>query len=76
MLPDYAYFDHSVHVVAGVGCESCHGRIDQMEIVAQDQALSMGWCLDCHPEPRAQSATCRRSDNDGMGCRRLPRFRG
>ena len=53
MLPDYAYFDHSVHVAAGVGCESCHGRIDQMEIVAQDQALSMGWCLDCHrnPEP-------------------------
>ena len=53
MLPDYAYFDHSVHVAAGVGCESCHGRIDQMEIVAQDQPLSMGWCLECHrnPEP-------------------------
>ena len=53
MLPDYAYFDHSVHLAAGVGCESCHGRIDQMEVVSQDQPLSMGWCLDCHrnPEP-------------------------
>ena len=53
MLPDYAYFDHSVHLAAGVGCQSCHGRIDQMKVVTQDQPLSMGWCLDCHrnPEP-------------------------
>ncbi len=53
MLPDYAYFDHSVHVAAGVGCVSCHGRIDQMEVVYQHAPLSMSWCLDCHrnPEP-------------------------
>lgn len=53
MLPDYAYFDHSVHVAAGVGCARCHGRIDQMRVVYQDQSLSMGWCLECHrnPEP-------------------------
>jgi len=51
MLPDYAYFDHSVHVSAGVGCASCHGRIDQMEVVHQSQPLSMGWCIDCHREP-------------------------
>lgn len=53
MLPDYANFDHSVHVAAGVGCASCHGRIDQMEVVYQAESLSMGWCLDCHrnPEP-------------------------
>ncbi len=51
MLPDYAYFDHSVHVHAGVGCASCHGRIDQMEVVRQDQPLSMGWCLECHRNP-------------------------
>lgn len=53
MLPDYAYFDHSVHVAAGVGCVSCHGRIDQMPVVWQHEPLSMGWCLDCHrnPEP-------------------------
>ena len=51
MLPDYAFFNHSVHLAAGVGCKSCHGRIDQMEIVTQDQPLSMSWCLDCHRNP-------------------------
>ena len=53
MLPDYAYFNHSIHVAAGVGCASCHGRIDQMEVVQQVEPLSMSWCLDCHrnPEP-------------------------
>ena len=53
ILPDYAFFNHSVHVAAGVGCVSCHGRIDQMEKVTQDQPLSMSWCLSCHrnPEP-------------------------
>ena len=51
MLPDYAYFNHDVHLAAGVGCTSCHGRIDQMEVVYQDQPLSMGWCLDCHRNP-------------------------
>ncbi|MBZ0273238.1 cytochrome c3 family protein [bacterium] len=53
MLPDYAYFDHSVHVAAGVSCVSCHGRIDKMERVWQSQPLSMGWCLDCHNNPDA-----------------------
>ena len=51
MLPDYAYFDHSVHLNAGVGCVSCHGRIDQMEVVSQSEPLSMSWCLDCHRNP-------------------------
>ncbi len=51
MLPDYAYFNHSVHLAAGVGCTSCHGRIDQMKVVTQDQPLSMGWCLECHRDP-------------------------
>jgi hypothetical protein len=52
-LPDYVYFNHSAHVRRGVGCVSCHGRIDTMEIVGQVEPLSMGWCLDCHrnPEP-------------------------
>jgi len=49
--PDYVYFDHSAHVTAGVGCASCHGRIDKMEVVSQDQPLSMGWCLTCHRNP-------------------------
>jgi len=50
-LPDYAYFDHSAHVNAGVGCESCHGRIDKMAEVRQVKPLSMSWCLDCHRNP-------------------------
>jgi hypothetical protein len=51
VLPDYAHFSHAIHVNAGVGCETCHGRIDQMEVVRQVAPLSMGWCLDCHREP-------------------------
>ena len=51
LLPDYCFFDHSVHVAAGVGCVSCHGRIDQMPVVRQEKPLSMGWCLDCHRNP-------------------------
>ena len=52
-VPDHVFFDHSVHLAAGVGCVTCHGRVDQMEEVHQDQPLSMGWCLECHrnPEP-------------------------
>lgn len=50
-LPDHAYFDHSVHLSAGVGCASCHGRIDQMEVVTLQTPLSMSWCLDCHRDP-------------------------
>lgn len=50
-LPDYVYFDHSAHVRRGVGCVSCHGRVDTMEVVRQVEPLSMGWCLDCHRNP-------------------------
>ena len=50
-LPDYAYFTHRAHVAAGIGCVTCHGRIDQMEVVTQMQPLSMSWCLDCHRDP-------------------------
>ncbi|MFT3769868.1 MAG: cytochrome c3 family protein [Minicystis sp.] len=50
-LPDYVYFDHSAHLNAGVGCTSCHGRVDQMVRVQQEKPLSMGWCLDCHRDP-------------------------
>ena len=50
-LPDYAYFNHSAHINAGVGCISCHGNIAEMEKVTQVEPLSMGWCLDCHREP-------------------------
>ncbi len=50
-LPDYAYFNHSSHVNKGVGCVSCHGRVDQMDEVRQVEPLSMSWCLDCHRAP-------------------------
>ena len=50
-LPDYAFFNHSAHVRAGVGCVSCHGAIHEMEVVMQVEPLSMSWCLDCHRNP-------------------------
>jgi hypothetical protein len=50
-LPEYAYFTHRAHVAAGIGCVSCHGRIDEMEKVTQAMPLSMSWCLDCHRNP-------------------------
>jgi hypothetical protein len=50
-LPDFAYFDHSVHLAAGVGCFSCHGNVANMDVVTQEKPLSMGWCLDCHRNP-------------------------
>lgn len=50
-VPEYAYFDHSVHLRAGVGCSSCHGDIRSMEVVTQVEPLSMSWCLDCHRNP-------------------------
>jgi hypothetical protein len=50
-LPDHVFFDHSAHLHAGVGCVSCHGRVDEEEIVKVQQPLSMGWCLECHRDP-------------------------
>ena len=50
-LPDYVYFDHSVHVNRGVSCVSCHGRVDKMDQVTQVEPLTMSWCLDCHRHP-------------------------
>jgi cytochrome c7-like protein/class III cytochrome C family protein len=50
-LPDFVYFDHSIHVAKGVGCESCHGRVDTMALETRTQDLSMKWCLSCHREP-------------------------
>lgn len=50
-LPEHAYFNHSAHLAAGVGCATCHGRIDQMDVVRLDKPISMGWCLECHRDP-------------------------
>ncbi len=50
-LPDFVYFNHSVHVKKGVGCETCHGRIDEMPLTLQQNTLQMDWCLNCHRNP-------------------------
>jgi hypothetical protein len=50
-LPDYVYFNHSIHVAKGVGCETCHGRVDQMPLMYQHASLQMEWCLECHRNP-------------------------
>lgn len=50
-LPDYVYFNHGVHVAKGIGCVSCHGRVDEMNLVWQENSLQMEWCLNCHRNP-------------------------
>ncbi len=50
-LPDFVYFDHSIHVNKGIGCSTCHGRVDQMPLIMQVQTLQMQWCLNCHRNP-------------------------
>jgi hypothetical protein len=50
-VPDYVYFNHSVHVNRGVSCVECHGKINEMQVVSQNQPQSMSWCLDCHRNP-------------------------
>jgi hypothetical protein len=50
-LPEYAYFNHAVHVNKGVSCVSCHGQINEMPVVFHAKELSMGWCLKCHTNP-------------------------
>ncbi len=53
-LPDFVYFNHAIHVNKGVGCESCHGRVDRMGAVYQAVPLTMAWCVSCHTDPAAQ----------------------
>jgi hypothetical protein len=50
-LPDYVYFNHSIHLKKGVGCETCHGRVDEMLLMYQKSSLQMEWCLECHRDP-------------------------
>ncbi len=50
-LPDYVYFNHSIHVNKGIGCASCHGRVDQMPLMYAQNTLQMEWCLNCHRNP-------------------------
>jgi hypothetical protein len=52
-LPDYVYFNHSIHIAKGVGCYSCHGEVDQMSLTFQDHSLLMEWCIKCHRDPES-----------------------
>ena len=51
-LPDFVYFNHSIHVAKGMGCVTCHGRVDKMPLLRQAVSLQMEWCLDCHRSPQ------------------------
>jgi hypothetical protein len=51
VLPDFVYFDHSIHVAKGVSCNTCHGQIQEMQITSKEKTLHMSWCLDCHRDP-------------------------
>ncbi|MGH9460783.1 MAG: cytochrome c3 family protein, partial [Vicinamibacteria bacterium] len=50
-LPDFVYFNHSIHVSKGVGCDTCHGKVDEMPLTWREASLQMQWCLDCHRAP-------------------------
>ncbi len=51
-LPDFVYFDHAIHVNKGVGCVSCHGRVDKMPLIRKAEPMTMEWCLNCHRQPQ------------------------
>jgi len=82
-LPDFVYFDHSIHVAKGVGCASCHGRVDTMPLMRQSAPLQMEWCLGCHrnPEryvrPRSEVFNMRwqASDQEALGRRLVKEYR-
>ena len=59
-LPDFAWFSHQNHVSAGVACQTCHGPVDTMVRIRQDQTMTMGWCLDCHRKTLADPEQSRR----------------
>jgi hypothetical protein len=53
-LPDFVFFNHSIHVQKGIGCSTCHGRVDQMPLTWKEHSLYMRWCLDCHEAPEKE----------------------
>jgi hypothetical protein len=81
-LPDFVYFNHSIHVAKGVGCVSCHGRVDRMPLTSRTQSLSMQWCLDCHrapqkflrPRDQAFSMSWAAKDQDKLGLALIQRY--
>ena len=71
-LPDYVFFNHSIHVAKGIGCASCHGRVDQMALMRQNAPLTMQWCVDCHRNPEKNIRP--RSEVFNMAWVRPPHF--
>ncbi len=65
-LPDFVYFNHSIHVKKGIGCETCHGRVDQMPLMLQQNSLQMEWCLECHRDPEQLRPSAQRGVHDGL----------
>ena len=83
-LPDFVYFNHSIHVKKGVGCVTCHGRVDEMPLMYQQATLQMSWCVDCHRNPakyvrpREQvynMAWERPADDPGLGARLVQEYK-
>jgi len=66
-LPDYAAFDHRVHVARGLACQQCHGPVQTMERVRQEASLSMGWCMDCHRSSPVRADSAPPSSEDPRG---------
>ena len=66
-LPDYVYFDHSVHVKNGVPCEACHGRVHEMPLMRQAAPLTMGWCVSCHKDPNPRLVSPERVFDTRLG---------
>ena len=71
-LPDYVYFNHAAHVNNGVGCVTCHGRVDEMPLMSQAAPLTMEWCLNCHRDPGPKSPARDRRVFDGLAACRGP----
>ena len=83
-LPDFVYFNHSIHVKKGVGCATCHGRVDEMPLMYQQATLQMSWCLDCHrnpakyvrPRDQVYNMAWERPSNDpGLGARLVQEYK-
>ena len=68
-VPEFVYFNHAIHVNKGVGCVSCHGRVDKMAAVEKDTTLTMGFCLDCHRHPDAEPPAAFRGRQHGVEAR-------
>jgi MoCo/4Fe-4S cofactor protein with predicted Tat translocation signal len=83
-LPDFVYFNHSIHVAKGVGCATCHGPVDKMPLMYQENSLQMRWCLECHRNPAKyvrpkdqvfNMAYERPSDDPGLGERLVKEYK-